>query len=523
MKYWIGFAFCFLAVGRANGGGLESVAYGLGPSEDSSSGIFLRLPSGRRPGQFFSLSRLAGCRGLDLDTAGRLITICEGGEGSYLLRPVEDGMDRALFLETNPSTFRALQDLAFRPNDGLIFLLTFELEDLPIISPGGHVLYALDPATGETLWNVALPPVNGITFSAQSGKMLAVVQDGLSGRLAEIDPESGEIVAARQLSAAGIYQDVAVDPATGKVHALVSAANSSSFVSIEEDGEVTELESLDVSLSLFSLAITAPRPSDGPEQEWILPTLVASQSEGNRRFLTSLTLLNFSNSTAAGQIEFFNSEGSRRQLQELVCPGDAAMIPFPDPGLPPNSQRHLLLSGPPQGFAGWARLRSVLGPPLVPQVELAFVGFPFAGCPRPADSLPSEAVLTTVEVAPVRPAREFAASGAILEFRESGFSIVNPSPSETALIHIVASRDDGTSFDANEIHLAPRHRISLLLFELLIEGKNFLVPPVRPTDFRGQVRFSSDIPIAVGGLQVLLPEGKWSNLPVLEQPQTRED
>ena len=41
-------------------------------------------------------------------------------------------------------------------------------------------------------------------------------------------------------------------------------------------------------------------------------------------------------------------------------------------------------------------------------------------------------------------------------------------------------------------------------------------PPIPPPDmFHGSIRFRSDKPIAVGGVQVLLPEGRWEELPVV--------
>jgi hypothetical protein len=52
------------------------------------------------------------------------------------------------------------------------------------------------------------------------------------------------------------------------------------------------------------------------------------------------------------------------------------------------------------------------------------------------------------------------------------------------------------------------------LFELLIEGVVFVLPPEKPTDFSGEIRFSSDSPIAIGALEVLFPDGTWTNVPI---------
>ena len=132
------------------------------------------------------------------------------------------------------------------------------------------------------------------------------------------------------------------------------------------------------------------------------------------------------------------------------------------------------------------------------------------------DQIDSRHIETQLRFPAVEPAMSFSAPVFIGRSRESAFSIVNPSLEDTARLTLQALRDDGTAFDANDFDVPPLGRIGDLLFALLNRGKVFIRPPDRPRDFRGQVRITSDYPVAVSGLDILLPQGHWTGIPISE-------
>ena len=139
-------------------------------------------------------------------------------------------------------------------------------------------------------------------------------------------------------------------------------------------------------------------------------------------------------------------------------------------------------------------------------------------CPPVICRRPSDEIFSSIQLSAVEPAKRFRSQATIASHRESAFAIVNPSAAEGAQIQILARDRNGQVFDSNELTLAPGARVSLLLWQLLLLNKVFIVPPERPDNFHGSLEISSDVPVGVGGIQVLLPEGKLVNLPVRTLP-----
>jgi hypothetical protein len=59
------------------------------------------------------------------------------------------------------------------------------------------------------------------------------------------------------------------------------------------------------------------------------------------------------------------------------------------------------------------------------------------------------------------------------------------------------------------LELKPQARVSQFVHELM---------PGAPADFMGSIRFTGTIPVAIGGVNVLFPEGKFSNNNVSASP-----
>ncbi len=119
-----------------------------------------------------------------------------------------------------------------------------------------------------------------------------------------------------------------------------------------------------------------------------------------------------------------------------------------------------------------------------------------------SDSERSQLFLNAVQISGVRPGTEFRARGLNRVDRQSAFAIVNPSESETADVRIEWLGSRGQIRETVEITLPPLNRVARFtkdLFEGILSGL---------------LRFESSIPIAVGGIVVVEPDGLWISLPV---------
>lgn len=246
-----------------------------------------------------------------------------------------------------------------------------------------------------------------------------------------------------------------------------------------------------------------------PQPSLIVPNLVSSPSTGSSRFRSFLTLMNRSSTVLEPSFEFFDNSGRS-------VGSNSSQIP----DIAPQGTAHSSVFGPGEGlFNGWAQVSWEASANVQAAAEVALLTQPGEdgepsippGVPLP---YPSTAIVTAVQSALLPQSHSFTAAAVITPFRESAFAIVNPSASESALVEVKALSGDGQPFDGNEVLIPPRGRVSLMLFELLTLNKEFLLPPERPQDFAGSVQIRSDLPIAVTGLTVLLPDGKWTGLPV---------
>ena len=518
LRSWV--LACAMITGIASECAQDGVAYVMGRSPAALYEIDLGTGGARLVGEVSFPGQIVNvCAGLAWNLQGRLMTVCNDfGAPSLTILDPENAqvLNRRLF---HPNEDRRRRwgpaDLALRPSDGALLALeiAFPIIGLPPapvvfnrlsrISLSGEILEQIELNSG--LAETTFAPF-GIDFPPQSDLPLSIGRTFDGPALSSVDPATGPTGSVQPIQRLANYQDLAFDPSSGRLLAVWDERPfEGSFLGvIEDDGSVSVIAELP-----FRTTSIGFKPES---QEWILPSLAAIQAGKLLRIQSSLSLANSSNLVAASRLEVFDSRGAAIALEDVSC-----SHPESDPSsfeMAPRSQMAVTIGGAKSGFSGWARLRST-GPGQVrPQVQLSLLRASAEDCPL-IDTVSSHDILTTVYLSATRPGLEFSASGAITEFRESAFSLVNPSADETALIHVVANREDGTPFDANEIHLEPGHRLSLMLFELLIEGKNSVLPPLRPTDFRGQVRFSSDVAFAVGAQQVLLPEGKWTELTVV--------
>ncbi len=99
--------------------------------------------------------------------------------------------------------------------------------------------------------------------------------------------------------------------------------------------------------------------------------------------------------------------------------------------------------------------------------------------------------------------------------------MVNPSATNTANVSIELLHHDGSLLQRGlPVDVPPMHRRSRFAWEWAdtsVSGAIGIPVPV-PDDFYGSARIISDVPVAVGALQVLQPEGKLVSASVTPEP-----
>ncbi|HSR53328.1 MAG TPA: hypothetical protein VLV83_21085 [Acidobacteriota bacterium] len=468
------------------------------------------------------------CRGLQSEGQGELYSICASQNVYYLTRIDRQTAQPETLLPLLPVTEETEENF-LKLNGIRDFVLTMDrigvmtdhIINLPTLPPGGSDFDVYERNSGNLLVRGGAA-ASRLADSSPEGVAEAVFRFGGNSHLGHVDLRTAEGETEVELDGNFILRDYVRLPESGELLAIAVAPPESQapFLATIDDatGEVTPLASVPSDLIYLTVASSGEIPPVTPpsQPDRILPILLSGRVEGGI-FSSHISLLN-AVGTAEQEVvmDFFDASGEPVDAATIACPGQGEALSQP---LASSNSRFLDLPGLAVPASGWARLRAEAAVKVSTEVLLAVGASP--GCGAPATTLPSGRIQTTVQVPAVVPATQWSAQGTIAPNRESAFSLVNPDLAENVLVTVTAFDAAGEIFDINEIELLPGQRISNLLFELLIRGKVFIQPPQRPDNFQGSIAITAAHPIAVGGLTVLLPEGKWSNLPVepvSEQP-----
>lgn len=264
-----------------------------------------------------------------------------------------------------------------------------------------------------------------------------------------------------------------------------------------------------------------------PPEELFVPILVNGLVDESRHYQTTFRFVELSGTTASPavvvQIDAYDNSG-KPITQDLFCPSAIPTLNPLELSLPSLGSVHYGTKGfiqpdepQPGVLDGWARI-TVTGPgKILATAEVLQVNGVPDGCPpvtplRPSDVYSSDAVLY-----PVKPAKAFRSAAVITPYRHTAFSVVNPSKTETAHVCLQLYQTGGALQAQSEItSIPPLQRRSFFAKEW--------TPPDQPENlpfkesFYGSARIFSDLPIAVGALQVLLPEGKLVTAVVTPEP-----
>ncbi len=266
-----------------------------------------------------------------------------------------------------------------------------------------------------------------------------------------------------------------------------------------------------VYLSLAFSTSLLPGGNGAENSLLITPVVVQGDLLPSRHLQTTFRIVNLVDRQIVLRIEGLNDDGV---VEQIFCPGPVVGGPERTLMLPANGAINLGSGG--NAFGGWARITSQesLTESVQIMTEVSIIRGASTPCPPVICTRPSDEIVSSIQSAAIEPAWRFRAQATIASQRESAVAIVNPSATERAQIQILARDRNGQVADANELTLEPGTRVSLLLWQLLLLNKVFIVPPERPGNFHGSIEISSDVPVGVGGAHVLLPEGKLVNLPV---------
>ncbi|MEJ2147542.1 MAG: hypothetical protein P8020_20660 [Acidobacteriota bacterium] len=277
-----------------------------------------------------------------------------------------------------------------------------------------------------------------------------------------------------------------------------------------------------VLMAIAASASSYGQDSPGTEErmELIFPIVHSQFVDEPVSLQTTLTFGNLSNSTVRATITTFGDDGTQARVLDLCTLGPAG-----DPSLevdleiPSHGERDSFTTTTQEGelpdFAGWARV--LLSPNVrirgsseirlqtQPEGCVSAGGVSTASAGTLEDVSNPDPYLKAVRVPGVRPAREFWVLSRDGFFRRTALAIVNPSESETAQVLIEVLNQRGEVTDTTDVSVAPMNRIAKYAGELF----------GRPPFIHGWIRFTSPIPIAVGGIEDVQRGDPWVSIVVV--------
>jgi len=265
-----------------------------------------------------------------------------------------------------------------------------------------------------------------------------------------------------------------------------------------------------------------------PPEELFVPILINGVVGESSHYQTVFRFVELSGTTADPAVtvdmDTFDNAGSEIDPGQLFCHEGPPRPPVPF-SLPGSGSFHFGTAGrvigyqPPSIIDGWARL-TITGSG---RIQITAEVFQVAGVPAGCQWLvsgPSDFYRSDVVVQAVKPAKVWRAPAVITAYRHTALSVVNFSPTNTAHVFIELLDEEGTGRRGRDFPIPPMHRRSAFAWEWVDpnHGISIGVPVPVPDDFYGSARIVSDVPVAVGAVQVLSPEGKLVSAPVTPDP-----
>ncbi len=236
-------------------------------------------------------------------------------------------------------------------------------------------------------------------------------------------------------------------------------------------------------------------------QDLILPIVVNGYVRQPIHYQTTIRMVNLSANPVQVTLEAYQNDGTPVRILEL----------FPVARAGTKTTLNLDGFGSLETFTaedvpnlnGWVRLTFDAGASIQASAEVSLIDA--AVGPHPICHRPSTEILTTVQVASVRTAKKVSGFAVIRENRKSAYAIVNPSTTDSVTAFLSLLDASAQLVASATLQIPPQGRVSRLLSEYFPNG---------PSDLMASLRITATAPVAVGAINILFPEGKYTSLSV---------
>ena len=245
--------------------------------------------------------------------------------------------------------------------------------------------------------------------------------------------------------------------------------------------------------------------ADAQTQELILPVALNGYTTQPIHYQTTIRISNMSSSAAEVTLEAYQNDGTAIRILELfpiARSGTKTVFQIESGG---SVEAYTAEDVPP--LNGWIRLTFDSSITIQASTEVTLING-LVG-PKPICTRPSTEILTSVQLPALGSAKKFSGFAVIRPFRKSGYAIVNPSTTQSATVFLSLMDFAGRLVASNTAEVAPQVRISRFVQEFL---------PNAPSDFMGTLRITSTIPVVLGGVNVLFPDGEFTGINVAASP-----
>jgi hypothetical protein len=256
-----------------------------------------------------------------------------------------------------------------------------------------------------------------------------------------------------------------------------------------------------------SLGLFLPAAAFAGTQDLILPIALNGYTTPPVHYQTIIRIVNMSPGAVEVTLEAYQNNGTPIRILDL----------FPIPRSGTKTVFQINSGGSVEAFTledtpsldGWIRLTFDSSATIVASAEVAIITAPVG--PHPICMRPSTEIAASVLLPALSAAGRFSGFAINRPTRKSAFSIVNPSDSQSATVFLSLMDSSGRFVASATVPIPPQGRMSRFLHEFM---------PNAPSDFMGSLRFTSTVPVGIGGVNVLFPDGKFTGIELTSPPAT---
>ena len=239
----------------------------------------------------------------------------------------------------------------------------------------------------------------------------------------------------------------------------------------------------------------------GQTQDLILPVVVNGYVKAPIHYQTTIRIVNLQGAPVQVTLEAYQNDGTAVRILELfpiARTGTKTVF-----NIDAYGSVEAFTAGDVPDINGWVRLTYDSKASIQATAEVSLINAPVG--PKPICMRPSTDILTTVEIASVRPSTKLGVVAVIRPNRTTGYAIVNPSTTESVTAFLSLMDSSAKLVGSATLTIPPQGRVNRMIYEFF---------PKAPADLMGSLRVTATRPVAVGAIHVLSPEGKYVSVPV---------